>query len=350
MIEPILQGYKGAELNFQERDKSKFLEFTIGTGANKNKISIIIVPVSERETGMTLEVESVDDPTILRNPDTTLKRIDILIEDILFHVMSALEIKDKAKVVEKGKTCPSCNKINDVSAKFCNECGFDFLESSPSVDLQQSQKPLEKPLLPSSMQTSKSSIPAEAPPQSDVEILDAKYPNKYECELCSMQCAYKSSFILLLKDISNLGEPFKRFDEFLQIKDIAIFSDYIYEYADDLLKKYSKFSRKELSSISYCVFSILSWHILESASRKVRLAFAEKVKEHITARFEREDPSRSAGELVTSKETPTITIKTGSLRIEENRCPYCYKKFDERTLNLKLKGYDVECSNCGTIL
>jgi hypothetical protein len=300
---------------------------------------------------MVMEVTAIGELSKTSEPADIAKKVDILIEDILFHILQGLRIKDKAKTIEKGKICIKCNKINDINSKFCNECGFNFTETPPEPDLI--QKPiLETPPLPSKFPRKPPLKKEEPLSEADlIKKLDSKYPNQYECTLCEMQCAYKTPFLLLLNDLQNLQEPFKRFDDFLHNKDLSVFSDYIYEFASDQLKKRSQFSKNEINNIAYCIFSILSFHILEKADKKIRLTFAEKIKERINDRYRKEFPSLSSTiSIDTGSGAPLPTIKTGSLLIEENRCPYCYKKFDERTLKLKIKGYPVECPTCGHTL
>lgn len=336
-------------MRFQKKDNGVFLEFTIGSGTNTNKASIFIAPNSAETTTMTLEVSAVDDPSRLRNPDQVLKKLDVLIEDILFHIMSAVRIKEKAEMLEKGKICPKCNELNTVHSKFCNECGFNLLEQSPRLPSPPDQAIPAASLSPST-EPKEPPKPVEKPPLTEEEMiknLDAKYDLKHECEICDFQCGYKAPFIMLLSDIANLKGPFKKFDEFLSSKDLTTFANYIYDFAIEQMKKHPKFTTNELPQIAFCIFSVLSWHILEKASQTIRLTFAKKMKERIDARFSKEHPSLTTkGELETGT-TPVITIKTGRLHIEENRCPYCYRKFDERTLKLKLKGYTAECPSCG---
>ncbi|NVM53915.1 MAG: hypothetical protein HWN66_09450 [Candidatus Helarchaeota archaeon] len=353
LIEPLLQDYKGAELHFQKQNNGAYLEFNIGSDAIKNKASIFIAPDSDETTNMILEVISIDDPTQLRNPDQILKRLDIIIEDILFHLMSVLKIKDKAKIIEQGKICPDCKLINDVDAKFCKECGFNFSEKSPPLP-QQPQQPIMSTSLPSAKGIRMPTESKGKNPKPEVDLIkqiDVKYPNQYECELCEMKCAYKDPFILLLSDIKNLGEPFQKFDDFLRTKDLTVFADYIYDYALAQLKQYPNLTNGEIRNIAYCIFSILSFHILEKAPKNIRLTFAEKLKDHINTRFKKEHPSTTSKGIVEgSIDSPYTAFKTGSLHIETNRCPYCYKKFDEKTLRLKTKGYMVRCPACDTLL
>jgi hypothetical protein len=332
-IEPLLTAYKGADIRFQEKDSGMITEFSIGAGVNTSNASISIVPNSSSMANFSLKITSAEN----------IRKIDILIEDILLHIISALKTKEKGKIVEKGKICPECKILNEVEGKFCKECGFNFL--NPSL-------PLAKPALPQLTKgAAELSTNREKKPETMVETLNAKYPDQYECELCEMKCAYKDPFILILTDNRNLQEPFKKFDEFLRTKDITMFSDYIYEYASGQMKNYTQFSNRELNNIAYCIFAILSFHILMKADQKIRLTFASKMKERINLRFNREHPSISGSSLLgTEAKAALPSIKTGTLRIEENRCPYCYKKFDERTLKLKIKGYVVECPNCGYTL
>ncbi len=337
--EPLLTAYKGAEIKFKENNKRLITNFTIGASPHKNDVSITFTSDTNNITNMILAVST---HTTARQEDsaTIFKKFDILIEDILFHLMPGLNIEEKAKLLEKGKICPNCKTINDSDGKFCKECGLNFLDLSfpPAESTQKASIETERPTSPESKSLT-------------VQDLSNKYPKQYECELCDMKCAYKDPFILILSDKKNLEEPFKRFDEFLRTKDLAVFSDYIYDYAYEQMKKYPKFSIRELNNIAFCIFSILSFHILEKAPKNIRLTFAKKMKERINARFNKEYPSISSVSLIDTKvKSPLPTIKTGTLRIEENRCPYCYKKFDDRILKLKLKGYMVECPNCGTIL
>ncbi len=366
LIEPLLQNYKGAELRFQEREKELSLDFSIGTGANQCNISISLTPESPGKTLMALEVVTVDDPAVLKIPDKAIKKIEILIKDILFHIVAELNIKNKARTVEKGLACPKCKQLNDIDSKFCKECGYNFLEvsqSSPRIPRKPStgeagpaspripQKPSIDVASSSSPSVEKSVEIIKPTSQTEEDIIDQlnrKYVLKYECTLCDKSCYYLNPFILLLKDIKNLREPFEKFDTFLNDKDMDKFSDYIYEYAAKQMKKYPKFKPEELRLIAFCLFSILSWHILEKASKSVRLTFAEKMKERINFRFKKDFPTSDIADVDLDKATPTI--KTGTLHIEENRCPYCYTRFDDRILRLKVKGYEVECPVCGKML
>jgi len=355
LIEPLLQNYKGAELRFQEKEKELSLDFDIGSGENQFNIAISLTPDSPGKTIMVLQVAAVEDPKVLRIPDKIIRKIDILIKDVLFHIISKLNIKNKAKILEKGRVCPSCTKLNDFDAKFCKECSFDFQKAlQPKPPVPQKPSLPRKPIVGVASSAESTPIkPKEVsvkPSLTDEEIieqLDRKYVLKYECSLCENSCQYRNPFILLLKDVKNLRESFEKFDEFLHDKDIDRFSDYIYEFAAKQMKKYPKFSPNELQPISYCIFSILSFHILEKASKSVRLTFAEKMKERLKARFRKDFPSSDLEELAAvDLDIATPTIKTGTLHIEENRCPNCYRKFDERTLKLKIKGYTVLCPNC----
>lgn len=336
-IEPLLSAYKGAKIQFKQQNSGKFAEFTIGIGDNLSTASILIKPTSDKTSKMVLGIESTNESSVHDTPDQATKKIDILIEDILIHILPGLEIKEKAKLIEKSKICPHCKLPNEISVKFCVECGFNFVDMAPPLP-KLPQRP------PESLEEHS---PRDHKPLT-VEELSKKYPNQYECELCSMRCAYKDPFILLLNDLKNLEEPFKMFDKFLRTKDLVMFSDYIYEYASQQLKAYPNFSKNESTNIFFCIFSILSWHILEKAPQKIRITFAKKMKDRLKARFDGENPQISSGSLMdTEISSPHPTIKTGSLRIEENRCPYCYKKFDEKILKLKIKGYIVECPECG---
>jgi hypothetical protein len=336
------------------------------------------------------------------------KKVDILLEDVLFHIISDLKIQEKAKVIEKGKLCNKCQKINDMDAQFCKSCGTRIsgeslqpikvppepaklfepqappehpitLPKVPEIALQQEspalpkvpQKPpgedksQESPAIPPLLGKRSEEAPtistqitgaalnllSEETSQSDqdlIKILDAKYTKKYECDLCEIKCAYKDPFFLILNDVKNLREPFKKFDDFLRTKDLLIFSNFIYNFAQDQMKRYPKYSLNELPDIAYCIFSILSFHILEKADQKIRLNFAEKMKAWITDRFNKENPVISGKTSLIAEEigAPLPTIKTGLLHIEENRCPFCYRKLDERILKLKIKGYPVDCPNC----
>jgi len=414
LIEPLLKEYKGEEILFKKKDSNWFTKFTIGSSTNQSNLSINLTPDVNNTTIMTLAIIFTNSSSQGETMSQIAKRIDILIEDILFHIINDLKIKEKAKIIEKGKQCNKCKKVNDLDAQFCKICGNKISEkpSKPSQEpplespalprlpkkLSEPSKPsqeppLESPALPRlpkklsepsrpSQETSsisktshkspkppnlsqKTTTEAFAPssqissvvpdsleeqPQSTqglIKVLDLKYPNKYECGLCEIKCAYKDPFILLLNDVKNLKEPFKKFDEFLHTKDLLYFSDFIYNFAQDQLKRYPKFSLNELPNIAYCIFSILSFHILEKADQKIRLTFAEKMKTQINDRFNKENTSLSDKSLMGEDIGAAFpTIKTGLLHIEENRCPYCYRKFDERTLKLKIKGYPVNCPNC----
>ena len=390
LIEPLLKEYKGEEILFKKKDSNWFTKFTIGSSTNQSNLSINLTPDVNNTTIMTLAIIFTNSSSQGETMSQIAKRIDILIEDILFHIINDLKIKEKAKIIEKGKQCNKCKKVNDLDAQFCKICGNKISEK-PSKPSQ--EPPLESPALPRlpkklsepsrpSQETSsisktshkspkppnlsqKTTTEAFAPssqissvvpdsleeqPQSTqglIKVLDLKYPNKYECGLCEIKCAYKDPFILLLNDVKNLKEPFKKFDEFLHTKDLLYFSDFIYNFAQDQLKRYPKFSLNELPNIAYCIFSILSFHILEKADQKIRLTFAEKMKTQINDRFNKENTSLSDKSLMGEDIGAAFpTIKTGLLHIEENRCPYCYRKFDERTLKLKIKGYPVNCPNC----
>ncbi|HUX98719.1 MAG TPA: hypothetical protein VMV49_04140 [Candidatus Deferrimicrobium sp.] len=349
IIEPLLKDYKGIEMRFQNKDNGVYLEFNIGTGINKSIASIFIAPDSQNSTNMILEVTALGESAKPSESADVAKKVDLLIEDILFHILQGIKIKDKAKTIEKGKICVKCNKTNDINSKFCNECGFNFTEKLSFTDESPQKPALESPRQPSKAPIQLNPQKEEVLSEADlIKQLDSKYPNQYECALCEMKCAYKNPFLLLLNDLHNLQEPFKKFDGFLNNKDLGVFSDYIYDYTTDKLKKHSQFSKTEINHIAYCIFSILSFHILEKADKKIRLTFAEKIKERLNIRFEKEfPPLSSASALETGTDAAFPTIKTGSLLIEENRCPYCYKKFDERILKLKIKGYPVECPVCG---
>ncbi len=380
-LEPLLTEYKGADIRFEEKNGGARAEFVIGAGENQNKATMHITQNSDNTAKMILEITS----TYLPDSEVDLsgkgKRIDILLQDILLHVLPGLKPKGKAKILEKGKLCPNCQSVNEVNRKLCEGCGFNFssmaqdsvltpaspikpvtpsktvvsgeaaslekpagpvVPERPAIPVITSVEPLEMPIIPDRKAVSIPDL---------VTQLDEKYKNKYECQLCDYKCAYKSTFILLLSDMKNLEAPFKKFDDFLRTKDISSFADYIYDYSLAEMKKYPNYTKAELPAIAYCIFSTLSWHILEKASDKIRLTFAKKMKQEITTRFNKEFPSIPSTSLMDSElDAPLPTIKTGKLHIEENRCPYCYKKFDERTLKLKMKGYIVECPVCGKML
>jgi hypothetical protein len=431
LIEPALKNYKGEEILFKKKDLNLFTEFLVGSNANQSRISITLAPEVNNTTKMILEIISTGPLSRGEVVSRMPKKVDILLEDVLFHIINELKIKDKAKVLEKGKLCNKCQKINDMDAQFCKSCGTrisgeslqpvkapqEALESfkpqappehpitlskAPEITSPQEspaiprvpQKPPEEaspqespaiprvpqkppegakpqtgpaspPLTPNkseeapaiSMQITGTAINllSEEPMQSDqdlIKILDAKYTKKYECDLCEIKCAYKDPFLQILNDVKNLKEPFKKFDEFLRTKDLMIFSNYIYNFAQEQMKQYPKYSLNELPDIAYCIFSILSFHILEKADQKIRLNFAEKMKAWITDRFNKENPAISgkAGLVTEDIGAPLPTIKMGLLHIEENRCPFCYRKLDERILKLKIKGYPVNCPNCDHLL
>ena len=448
LIEPPLKNYKGEEILFKKKDLNLFTEFLVGSNANQSRISITLTPEVNDTTKMILEINSTGPLSRGEVVSRMPKKIDILLEDVLFHIINDLKIKEKAKVLEKGKLCNKCQKINDIDAQFCKSCGTRIsgeslqpikvpqeppelfkpqeppeypitLPKTPEIARPQespalprvprrfpeAKQPQESPALPKVPQKApevakpqeRQALPkvpqkapevakpqtgpalpnpppkeseeaptisaqitgsaldllSEEPSQSDpalIKILDAKYTKKYECDLCEIKCAYKDPFLLILNDVKNLKEPFKKFDEFLRTKDLVIFSNFIYNFAQEQVKRYQnpKFSLNELPDIAYCIFSILCFHILEKADQKIRMNFAEKMKAWITDRFNKENPSISGKASLIGEEigAPLPTIKTGLLHIEENRCPYCYKKLTERTLKLKIKGYPVDCPNC----
>jgi len=438
LIEFPLKEYRSEEILFKKKASNWVTEFTIGSNTNQNKLSLTLAPEINNATVMTLEIISINSYSKGETVSQIAKKVDILLEDILFQIMNGLKIKGKAKVIEKGKQCNKCKKINDLDAQFCKICGNKISEvplspskvpkkalipSKPSEEnptmpeisaiespplpkipkklLEQSKLPLETPSMPRIPQEpvlespsipripkkpiNPSRPPRETPvipripqkpileasasftqpssdgpypfneqPQSTQELiktLDSKYPHKFECELCEIKCAYKDPFILLLNDVKNLKEPFKKFDEFLRTKELIRFSDFIYDFAQNQLKQYPKFSLNELPDIAFCIFSILSFHILEKADHKIRLTFAEKIKNQLNHRFNKENLSILGKNLVAEDiGAPPPKIKTGLLHIEENRCPFCYKKFDERTIKLKIKGYLLNCPNCDHLL
>ncbi|MHA1276603.1 MAG: hypothetical protein ACTSQ8_05410 [Candidatus Helarchaeota archaeon] len=383
-IEPLLITYRGAATHFKDIEGGLISEFVIGAGNHQNKIIISIIKDSDHTANLRLRISALNNHPSNGEFSKLFKRIDILLQDVLFHLLSGLKPKGKARVLHRGKICPSCRVINDLNDKFCGECGFNFEKgettspippvgpAEPLPEVGSAKKgSLDRPALPE-----KPSIPrkpekpnrpqltiVENPERSSspklnlqstpdlISQLDQKYKQKYECQLCDFKCAYKNTFILLLSDIENLEQPFKKFDEFLRTKDISSFSNYIYDFAITEMQKYPKFSNHEIPAIAYCIFSMLSWHILEKASEKIRLTFAKKMKERIGLRFKKENPLIASSTLIdTEVDGPIPTIKTGTLHIEENRCPYCYKKFDDRILKLKMKGYIVECPVCGKML
>jgi len=446
LIEPPLKNYKGEEILFKKKDLNLFTEFLIGSNANQSRISITLTPEVNNTTKLILEIISTGPLSRGEVVSRMPKKIDILLEDVLFHIINELKIKEKAKVLEKGKLCNKCQKINDIDAQFCKNCGIRIsgeslqpikapqelpesfkpqappehpiiLPKAPKVANPQESpalpkmpqkppevaspqespalpkmpqkppevaspqespalpkvppkppegvKPQTGPALPSLTPNKSEEAPtistqitgtalnllSEEPSQSDqdlIKFLDAKYTKKYECDLCEIRCAYKDPFLLILNDVKNLKDPFKKFDEFLRTKDLMIFSNYIYNFAQEQVKRYPKYSLNELPDIAYCIFSILSFHILEKADQKIRLNFAEKMKAWITDRFNKENPALSgkAGLVIEDIGASLPTIKTGLLHIEENRCPFCYRKLDERMLKLKIKGYPVNCPNC----
>jgi hypothetical protein len=383
-LEPLLTEYKGADIRFQEKNGGARAEFIIGAGENQNKATMLITQNSDNTAKMILEITSMCLPDSEADLTGKGETIDILLQDILIHVLPGLKPKGKAKILEKGKICPSCQTVNEVKGKFCESCGFNFSSmaqdsivtpaspikpatpvissktaaSGEAASLEKPAIPVvpEKPAIPTITSVEALEMPTK-PDRQAVSIpdlvtqLDEKYKNKYECQLCDYKCAYKSTFILLLSEMKNLERPFKKFDDFLRTKDISSFADYIYEFSLAEMKKYPNYTITELPAIAYCIFSTLSWHILEKASDKIRLTFAKKMKEQINVRFNKENPSIPSISLMNSEaDAPMPTIKTGALLIEENRCPYCYKKFDERTLKLKMKGYIVECPVCGKML
>jgi len=347
LIERRLKEYKGDEVKFGNTERGRSASFNIGTGVNKVDVFLYL----------TLEGKDINPKTILQlevtapllnqqdKPEHIMERLNILIKDLLLHTIAEVEIKGKATILKEGKECPKCGVVNDIDAKFCKECAFSFSKLMPTTPrLQQKQVIMRST---SSSLLGSQDVKAEPSTENIIKILNRKYALQYECEFCDVRdtCPYKKTFILLLKDIKNLKEPFKKFDAFLHTKDIETFSNYIYEFALNELEKHPEFSRQEINNIAYCIFSILSFHILEKANRQVRLAFARKMKEKIKARYFQEFPSKATAEISDSEGDLPI-VKMGSLHIEENRCPYCYKKFDERTLKLKIKGYPVHCPNC----
>lgn len=409
LIEPPLKNYKGEEILFKKKDLNLFTEFQVGSNANQSRISITLTPEINDTTNMILEIISTGPISRGEVVSRMPKKVDILLEDVLFHIISDLKIKEKAKVLEKGKLCNKCQKINEMDAQFCKSCGTRISGESPQPikvqqepsDLFKPQEPPEHPITlpkapaiatphespalpkmpqkPAEDATAQEhpAIPTPAPKgseapiistqitgtalnllsgepsQSDqdlIKILDAKYTKKYECDLCEIRCAYKDPFLLILNDVKNLKEPFKKFDEFLRTKDLMIFSNFIYNFAQEQMKQYPKsnFSLNEFPDIAYCIFAILSFHLLEKADQKIRLNFAEKMKAWIINRFNKENPTLSGKTNLVSEDigAPLPAIKTGLLHIEENRCPFCYRKLDERTLKLKIKGYPVTCPNC----
>lgn len=351
LIEPQLRAYKGDAIQFLDTDQGKEAQFVIGTGTDTTKAVLFIGPQGNNKSFLRLEISSISS-NAKDNAAEIIKKIDILIQDILLHTMSEVEVIGKAKLLNKGKTCPKCEVLNEIDAKFCKACAFNFSDSQKSIleVPKLPRKPAEMAPVVKSIQPEPIKTPELPIQRSDIDVikeLDRKYVLQYECELCDVKCRYKDPFLLLLRDIRNLKEPFKKFDAFLHTKDIEVFSNYIYNFSLDQLKNYPKFTRQESNHIAYCIFSILSFHILGKANRQIRLTFAAKIKERIQLRYEKEYPATTTLDTISNEiEDSLPTIKMGSLHIEENRCPYCYTKFDDRILKLKIKGYSVNCPVC----